>query len=282
MPGLVIGGALELVPGLTCSSWHDDPALRLKIGEDGAPRHAGTWIRAVVLHTTRGIPGGKDQRPQKVLPGLGPARGTARATNQWWSTNGTCAGAHIVVDFDGSVSCLADLRNEMTYHATSVNPHTIGIEIAQGSDAELWEGQLDAVVRLVDWLTLRLGIQRQIPDRYRGPLARLRAGGRDVCGIYGHRDQSAQRGAGDPGDAVFERLRTAGYEAFHLDVAEDLDTWKRRQGSLGLRADGLPGPATCAALGAFQAARGLPETSLIDAATREALDSAWTLSPSAT
>ncbi|WP_394825044.1 peptidoglycan recognition family protein [Pendulispora albinea] len=212
MPGLILDGVAELVPGLECLSWHDDPALRLKIGEDGARRPPGTWIRALVLHTTRGIPGGTDRRQQKILPGLGPARGTARSVNSWWSTNGKSAGAHLVVDFDGAVACLADLVTEQAYHATSVNPHTIGIEIAQGSDAELYEGQLNAVVRLVDWLTERFSIPRQIPDRYRGPLPVLQHGGRDVVGVYGHRDQSAARGAGDPGDAVFEHLAAAGYE----------------------------------------------------------------------
>src|SRR5260221_155843 len=67
MPGLVIKGVSEDVPDLSCTSWLDDPALRLKMGEDGAPRPPNTWIRAIVLHTTRGIPGGTDTRPQKIL-----------------------------------------------------------------------------------------------------------------------------------------------------------------------------------------------------------------------
>src|SRR5262245_56406345 len=107
MPGLVIRGAPEIVPGVTCMSWFDDKALRLGIGEDGARRVTNTWIRAIVLHTTRGIPGGSDLRPQRILPGLGPSRNSARSVNSWWSTNGQSAGAHLVVDFDGTVACLA-------------------------------------------------------------------------------------------------------------------------------------------------------------------------------
>ncbi len=273
MPGLIIGAAPESVPGLTCTSWHDNPKLRLHIGEDGAPRPPGTWIRAIVLHTTRGIPGGTDLRPQKILPGLGPNRNTAVNTNSWWSTDGRSAGAHLVVDFDGSVACLADLALEQTYHATSVNPHTIGIEIAQGSDAELYEGQLDAVVVLVDWLTSRFQIQRQIPDRYRGPVPRLESGGHDVVGVYGHRDQTSARGFGDPGSAVFDRL-SARYEAFDLLTGSDLSTWTRRQRALGIAGDGLPGPTTFTALRAFQQAHGLTESGFADPATRTVLDAA--------
>ncbi|WP_394826582.1 N-acetylmuramoyl-L-alanine amidase [Pendulispora albinea] len=242
------------------------------MGEDGARRPPGTWIRALVLHTTRGIPGGRDLRPQKILPGLGPARRTARATNQWWSSNGTCAGAHLLVDFDGTVACFADLVTEMTYHATSVNAHTIGIEIAQGPNAELWEGQLDAVVHLVDWLTARFDIQRQIPDLYRGSLARLREGGRDVVGVYGHRDQSAMRGEGDPGNEVFRRLGDVGYEPFDFGSGADRMAWRPRQRLLGVADDGVAGPMTCNAIRAFQRNHELPETGLADAATRAILE----------
>jgi hypothetical protein len=104
-------------------------------------------------------------------------------------------------------------------------------------------------------LTEALGIQRQIPDAYHGrPLKRLIAGGADVVGIVGHRDVTAYRGAGDPGDAIFERLATAGYEAWDFDARVDLTTWRLRQRKLnadrgaGLRVDGVPGPATARAL----------------------------------
>jgi len=275
MPGLVIRGASESVPGLSSTSWLDDKGLRLQIGEDGARRAPNTWIRAIVLHTTRGIPGGSDPRPQRVLPGLGPSRNSARSVNSWWSTNGQSAGAHLVVDFDGSVACLADLELEQAYHATSVNPHTIGIEIAQGSGAELWDGQLDAVVTLVDWLTKRFRIQRQIPDKYRGALQRLRTGGHDVVGVYGHRDQSRARGSGDPGDAIFARLAGC-YEAFDLNAGADLAMWRQRQRTLGVQADGLPGRATWEAICAFQRSRGLEETGMADSPTRLALDASDT------
>ncbi|WP_394845206.1 N-acetylmuramoyl-L-alanine amidase [Pendulispora brunnea] len=272
MSGVVVNGALEAIPGLVCTSWHDDPRVRLRIGEDGAARPRGTWVRGITLHSTRGIPGGSDRRAQRILPGLGPTRSTALATNQWWSRNGQSAGAHLVVDFDATVVCLADLATEQTYHATSVNPVTIGIEIAQGSEADFWEQQLEAVVALVDWLTLRFSIQRQVPDRYRGPLDRLRRGARDYVGVFGHRDQSAMRGPGDPGDAIFERLVAAGYEPVDISAGDDLRAWRQRQRVLGVAEDGIPGPATCSALRQFQEQHGLTPTGIADAATRRALE----------
>lgn len=267
MSGVIVNGVKYDIEGLVCRSWYDDPKLRLKMGEDGT-RRATQWVRGIVLHTTRGIPGGSDRRPQQIRPGYGPNRNTAQNVNHWWSTNYQSAGAHIVVDFDGTVSCLADLQAEITYHATSVNQFTIGIEIAQGSEAELWQGQLHSVVRLVDWLTLHFGIQRQIPDFYRGAVSRLRSGGQDVVGVYGHRDQTFNRGIGDPGDAVFEYLDRGGYERMNFVQSADLETWKSRQMKLHVKADGIPGPKTVQAIREFQKANELPVTGLLDAVSR--------------
>lgn len=286
MGGLVIGGEIVPVPGLVCTSWHDDPRLRLRIGmkdgrkNDGKPRSASTWVRGIVFHTTRGIPGGKDLRPQVILPGLGRFDGAAVRTNgNWWAANDLHDGAQIIIDFDGHISCCADLLTETAYHAGPVNDVTIGIEVAQGPrylgkghETVLYEGQLDAAVRLTDFLTQyeRFAIQRQIPDRFRGPLARLSSaggGGRDVVGVYGHRDVGG-RGAGDPGDAIMEKLAAAGYERFDFSSAADKAAWKPRQRKLGTGDDGVPGPKTAAAIRAMQRVRGLPVTGLADAATR--------------
>jgi hypothetical protein len=253
--GVVIDGVVEAVPGVSVVDWLGDRTLpRLKVREDCRARYT-RWIRGIVLHTTKGIPGGTDHRPQVIKPGLGPNRKGDYATARYWATTAKQSGAHLVVDFDGSVVCLADLLTEASYHAGEVNEVSIGIEIYQGDEAELYAGQLDAVVRLLDFLTRRFKIQRQLQYPYRGgPVPRIAAGAQDVVGIYGHRDVTTNRGAGDPGDAVFEALFAAGYERFDFSANTDKAAWRQRQETLntnhgtGLIVNGIPDQLTVAAL----------------------------------
>lgn len=251
--GFVIGRMNETVVQLPCVSWLDDPTVhRLMLGQDAVSRST-SWVRGIVLHTTAGVPGGRDLRPQKILPGLGPKTATPRV-GKFWSRELRHAGAHLVVDHDGTIVCLADLLGARALHAGAVNDCTIGIEIFQGADAEMYDEQLAIVVRLVDWLTARFGIQRQIPRSYRGPITRLAAGGRDVVGVYGHRDVTDRRGIGDPGGEIMRRLADAGYEPRDFEAKEDLREWSQRQKFLnsgyrsGLLVDGIPGKATWRAL----------------------------------
>jgi hypothetical protein len=258
MPGVVINGAQVAVPGVSVQNWHDEPRFRLRIGEssgvnDGRPRTT-RWVRSIILHTTRGIPGGTDLRAQKILPGLGPVGPLAENVARYWSTSGQAGGAHLICDFDGTWICLADLASETAYHATSINDVSIGIEICQGGDAELYDGQLDSVVTMVDFLTERFCIQRQIPHGYHGPVPRLASGGANCVGVFGHRDQTDQRGQGDPGDAVMEKLAKAGYERLDFRAGQDLSVWRERQRSISaglstpLADDGIAGPRTVARL----------------------------------
>ena len=255
MPGLIIKGKEVQVPGLKIVNYNDDPSLRLTPGKDCRPRHT-TWVRGIVLHTTKGIPGGKDKRAQLLKPGISPNTDADNRTANWWSKSDLQSGAHLVCDFDGSWACLADLFRETAFHAGQVNEYTIGIEIYQGKDAELYEGQLLSVVTMLDALTRLMGIQRQFHAPYKnGPIRRLEKpqNGEDVVGIYGHRDATNNRGFGDPGDYVFEFMKKAGYEAFDFFKAADKIEWKTRQlwlNSQGnqLTEDGIPGPGTVKAL----------------------------------
>lgn len=260
MSGLVIGGRIVPVLGRRVISWHDDSRVRLAIGEDGRARRE-RWIRQVILHTTRGIPGGKDRRAQVVYAGAGRSTWDRLNLAEMWRRDELYSGAHLVVDHDATVYCLADLELETAFHATAANDSSVGIEIKQGGDAELYEEQLAAVVDLVNVITAELGIQRQIPHLYRGrPLKRLdEKGGRgaDCVGVFGHRDQTNRRGAGDPGDPIMERLAAAGYEPHDFERGGDLEAWRGRQCLLGLAADGVPGPGTVSALRARGFAGGL-------------------------
>jgi len=246
--GVIVNGVAEEIPELRTLSAFDDPAFHL--GREDWRTRRTTWVRSIFLHTTKGIPGGKDHRAQVIIPGTGPSAGNAERVGRYWTSDPSSAGAHLVADHDAHIVCFADLAKDCTYHATSVNDVSIGIEIYQGNQAELYADQLAAVVRLVDWLTWRFGVQRQFHRPYTEGhcVKRLNDGGTDCIGVFGHRDQTNGRGPGDPGDHIFELLEAAGYEPFDFAAGEDLEVWKARQAELGVTADGLAGPATRAAL----------------------------------
>jgi hypothetical protein len=262
MPGLIIDGKEVEVPGVSIRNFKDDPKLALRVGKPDGANDGGARtlpVTLVVLHTTKGIPGGSDKREQVIKPGFGPNTDAGNRTATYWSTDPTASGAHIVVDHNGNVVCLADLKTTCAYHAGQyeVNLRSAGIEIFQGSGAEMYEGQLDVVRKVVDVITSYFGIQRQIPDYYRNntPIPRLQSlGGRNLFGVVGHRDVSDQRGKGDPGDAIMEVLAKNGYERFDFFTSKDIETWKGRQTDIAAKLnrsmsiDGIPGAQTTAAL----------------------------------
>lgn len=258
MPGLIIAGRQVPVGGLAILNANDRPWCRLH--PDDYTMRRTTWVRGIVPHTTGG------NWPQAVRPGAG-ARGHAQQIAEMWSGadrgNGerVHSGAHIVVDYEGTVACLADLQYHAAYHATSVNDHTIGIEMCTMPDGSIYQATLDATAHLVvgeGGLCELMGIPPQVHIApYRGdPLPRLVAGGRNAVGIYGHRDQSDQRGRGDPGDAIYELLVENGAEGLDYAAEQDLQVGRARQAALNALAarrgetwrplvvDGLVGPAS--------------------------------------
>jgi hypothetical protein len=115
--GLIIDGQKVLVPGIDVTNYLDDPRLCLD-SSDTRQRSVSerSWIHLVVMHTTGGIPGGKDLRPQVILPGFGPSSGGAsesatrgsggdRVVVSWTNDKDRPGGAHLVVDFDGTAYC---------------------------------------------------------------------------------------------------------------------------------------------------------------------------------
>lgn len=257
MPGLIISGREVAIPTVTVANFKDDPKLRLLLGEDGKRRQPPKGakrprVSSLTFHTTRGIPGGSDKRAQQVLKGAGPSTNAGRRVVDMWTRDERYAGAHLIIDFDRTVYCIADIVDEESFHATTANHVSVGIEIVQGGQAELYEEQIHTALVVANFLTATLGIQRQIPCKYRRrPHKRLEEGALDWWGVFGHRDQTYNRGEGDPGNYLMDCLATIGYERFDLDAGEDLKAWKARQEWLGFEPkdrDGIPGPATVAAL----------------------------------
>jgi len=258
MPGLIIDGTEVLVPGLKIINWKDDPLIRLRIGNDGRARRT-KWVRAIVPHVTGGpVGGGYTANPWIwIQPGRASSSNLANKVVRYWTSSNGSGGAHLIVDWDCDILCTADLLTEVTYHATSVNEVSIGIEMVRGrTDGLMYRDQLDHTVLLIDAITRLFGIQRQIQRPYRkyNPPSRISSGGTNVVGVYGHRDQTNGRGPEDPGEPVMELLEHAGYESVDYMKDTDINLWKKRQKDLvnwpgnmkvfSGTIDGIPGPAT--------------------------------------
>lgn len=246
MPGLLYNGRHVDVPGLNIISPGDEPWAKLDKGDFRS--RPTKWIRQIMCHTTKGV------WPQKILPGVGPAH-RAKLVADFWRGDPQHSAAPLVVGSDGIIACLADLFLIEAWHAGYSNPWSIGIEGYQEAGGGLYEAMLDSYVKLIVALCKLTGVQFQIPKRaYNGhPMKRMLMGGPDMIGVFGHRDNTEDRGRGDPGEELFLRLVAAGAEQFDFEAGEDIAVWKTRQTDLikqgyKLTSDGLPGPATVAAL----------------------------------
>lgn len=245
--GLLIAGRIVPVPGLTVipPASHGGPdwcAL-----DPGDYRMRQARCRQVVLHTTKG------DEPQHVKPGKGAA-GAARNVAEFWHRDPTHSAAQLVIDRDGTVLCLADLAEHEAYHATVSNAYSVGIEMYQELDDGIYEAVFDAARLLVPALCVALDIPfNVVADQYNGhPLPRFLDGAPDFYGVCGHRNNTEQRGRGDPGDEIFRRLIAAGGEPTIAQQGQDLMRAKARQRYLNahgaaLTVDGLAGPASLAA-----------------------------------
>lgn len=247
---LIINGKPYEVPGLTTKSWLDNPAWRLKAGEDRYTRRAP--VSALVFHGTDG----SSTTPTLLKPGSGPYVDPASKTIKYWNENTKSSGAHVWIGQDGTVFCLADLGSEATPHAGngSVNDRSIGVEMYQAGKNTYYQAQIDAAVKFTDFITKTFPlIQRQLQWPYVNGEQPTRIGPRgydkkDFYGIFGHREAADNRGRGDPGDAIYLALMNAGYEPYDTNKNTDKIAWMARQKMLGLVADGIPGMTTYSAL----------------------------------
>lgn len=252
--GIVLNGQRIETPGLETISWLDDP--KVPRATDTQPRRQR--IRAVVLHTVKGIRG-------NLLPGSKPST-RAEAYAKYQANTSRDVSWDYTIDTDGTIIVSNDPIERFTWQAGAVNPFTLGIEMVQESNGDIYVDQVATLVRFLDLLTRELAdrghpIQRQVPWKNGAPvvgvISRIRTEGTSVYGIYGHRNQTPDRGPGDPGDHVFRALIAAGYAGHDFDAGTDRDAWKAVQAGLGIAADGLPGNGTADALKRAGHAHGL-------------------------
>lgn len=259
--GVLVRGQVVPVPGLTVWNPKNAPDWCKLNPRDYRPRRT-TWVRQLVVHTTKGM------WPQTIKPGKGPAN-REQTVAHYWQKDPAQSAAHLVVGSDGEVACLADLALICAFHAEMSNDWSIGIEIYQEADGSIYQAALDAALKLIAFLSELFEILLQVPSRrYPGsPIARMDVhgsspGGPDMVGVFGHRDNTDNRGRGDPGDKVFEELRSSyGADALDYDRNEDKVLARRAQLYLnahydaGLSEDGVAGPKTYRAMKAHGFAR---------------------------
>lgn len=207
MPGLVIRGEQVAVPGLAIVNFLDEPALRLDMPNDGNKRPADSEVRAVILHTTVG----RNHDPVVVRTAAPPLAHLARRVIRGWQRTDRRAGAHLLVDADGTVYNIADLADEMAYSASGFNTSTVAIEVVQQQRGDLFQAQLDALALLVEKIVEVF----KLPRRCCFPYLKARDGIAAERGVIGHRDCSDNRGSGDPSDAVMRVFASReGWESF--------------------------------------------------------------------
>lgn len=253
--GMLVAGRLIPVEGLNIlpPASRGGPAwCQLSPGDYKARK---LRCRQVVVHSTKG------GEPQHVVPGAGPG-GRAEHTFEFWFRDPTHSAAQIVIDNDGTVACGADLADVCAYHATVSNEYSVGIEMYQEADNGIYEAVYRTMAILAPAICAALDFPFSVvADAYNGhPLPRFLYGAPDFYGVLGHRDNTEQRGRGDPGDEIYRRLIAADGEPVLASYRQDVTLARRRQLALNqidakagsilrpLVVDGEPGPASMATM----------------------------------
>lgn len=200
-------------PAFESICWMDDQ--HVPRATDGRKRTKDTVV-AVVLHTVHGKPG-------KLVRGTKPSKRAETYAHYQTATEREVSW-HFTVDTDGTVVQSADPARWLCWHAGKVNAWTVGIELVQDNDGTLYSATLDAAVKLVELLCEKLGVERRLPvdaagAPSRGVIRALTGERGPWSGVFGHRNQTHNRGRGDPGDQVFSALLEAGFTGVVLDDA---------------------------------------------------------------
>lgn len=208
--GITIGGRVAPVPGFEVVSYANGAVPRVEKGFARTPDK----VSAVVLHTSKGL------RSGTLLPGS-LASDRAEALARYQASGAREVSWHFTVDTDGTIVQSADPAMWATWHARHANGYSIGIEMVQGDDGNLYQRQIDAAVALVTTLVEAFGIPKITPVNERGePIATVvqawqeaDEGGAQMRfnGVAGHRNLTTNRGPGDPTDAPFRALLARGF-----------------------------------------------------------------------
>lgn len=272
--GLLVAGRIVPVPDTMVLGPGEADWLAIQ-SRDGRKRTPAEQlgVQMVTVHTTAG------KWPQKIIEersSLEKAIARMRAVANYWriSERGSqqSGAAHLIIH-DTFIAQLVDLVAFLTHHAgnNAVNIRSVGIEMCQEQDGTILSTTIDTTVRVCLALADACGIPLQttsVTHTGHSVHRRLRRGGADCVGFYGHRDNAwfepewfagradvradptgkvlerlrraypdgyADRGPGDPGDEWYVRMRKAGALAFNLDTEEDRVWWRRVQAAMNER-----------------------------------------------
>ena len=210
--GLIVAGARVPVPGVSVTTWIDDPKRAPPI-TDG--RAVTAPPRAFVWHTSKGIlcrAAAPDSIPSTHAERLARYQSRTAREVSW----------HITVDTDADVLQQADPARWMCWHAGGANAWTLGAELVQrDATGTLTVPQIRAAADVTDAVCAALSIPRRVlVDASGAPWVRqvrdlqsTKAGGRGKtwAGVSGHVHLTTNRGPGDPGPLLFAELIARGY-----------------------------------------------------------------------
>ncbi len=244
MQGILYAGKYHLVEGLEVTSPGPGAPSWQKLSRGDYSMRKTDWIRQLIFHTTKGI------ESTFVRPGAGVG-GKDRTVADFWSKSEDHSAAQIIIDNDGSVAVLCDLATIAAYAATTSNDWSVNVELYQEPDGSVYTAVYRAWAKLAPALCsiLRIPFQIHLAPYKRGAIVqRMKHGGPDCVGLFGHRDQAwkfpqhlsleqrlkypngyANRGKGDPGDHAYQVVVVAGAETFDYSKSEDIASWRRRQ-----------------------------------------------------
>lgn len=221
---LVFDGKKVDIEGIESASFLDDKKYAFTNKRDFTVRKVKP--QSICLHTRMGV------WPQILVNETKDRRwdelGVKRA-----SADERVASWHISIDSDGSFVCHLDLITIEAYHCSQVNPYSIGIEMYQELDGTITEATLNTAAKICETICNELSIAKQFPSsnsiivefaRPDGKAHKTKkraymAGGlsgKEFFGVFGHRNATRNRGKGDPGDLVFDKLAKLGF--IRLDI----------------------------------------------------------------
>lgn len=208
---IVLDGEKIETPGLETFCFLDTEH-KVPRATDGKPRRQPP--SCIVIHTVSGKTGD--------LIKEAPSSERAEAFARYQASTPRDVSWHFTVDVDGTIIQSCDAYAWWCWHAGHVNPWSIGIELVQESNGDLYAPQMATLEKLVTLLCDRIRIPKSVPvDAAGSPMLHVvkswrsfAAGGQEerFAGVLGHCNVTLAKPVGDPGVFPFVELLKAGYQ----------------------------------------------------------------------